>query len=88
MNPANEPKPLLSDQRLREIELGKFASETPFEMNYSQGMQDARYLYEADRAKTRALLSRALEILRLGDSFDRGYKVHELISEIEEQLKP
>lgn len=42
---------------------------------------------KADRANTQALLSRALEILKLGDSYDRGYGVHALIGEIEKQLK-
>ena len=47
-----DTKPLLSDQRIRDIETGNFASERMYEMNYRQGMQDARDFYEADRQKT------------------------------------
>jgi len=42
---------------------------------------------KADRANTHTLLRRALEILKLGDSYDRGYGVHALIGEIEKQLE-
>jgi len=43
--------------------------------------------YESERSRDEVLLHRALEILKLGDSYGMGYKVHELISEIEKQLE-
>jgi ABC-type microcin C transport system permease subunit YejB len=59
--------PLVSDQRIRDIETGKFASERMYEMNYRQGMHDMRDIYEADRQKTREVVQ------ELVDDLSRAY---------------
>ena len=49
--------------------------------------EDVRNIYEKARSKDEALLRRALLVIKMGHSYGMGYKVHELISEIEKQLE-
>jgi hypothetical protein len=74
--------PLVSDQRIRDIETGKFASERMYEMNYQQGMKDMRDIYESARAedaklitKLRAEREKILEALE--EVKASGLKMHE-----------
>jgi len=72
MSTTNELKPLVSDEDINDPKLV-----------IPLGAKMIRDIYEQDRANTQALLRRALEVLKWGDSYDRD----EMANEIEKQLE-